>query len=124
MIGNTDWSLDNRHNAVLIQPKGIETSIPFPVPYDFDFSGMVNAPYAKPSGHLPIQHVKERFFQWRGGQKEDFSKTLVLFSTKKAEIMASCQKFELLNEESKAEVLTYLGSFFAMLDSPGQIIGK
>ena len=124
MIGNTDWSLNNRHNAVLVQPDQAKTSIPFPVPYDFDFCGMVNAPYALPSGHLPIKDVKERFFQWRGSQDEDFTTTFTLFSSKKQEMMRACQDFELLNDECKKEVLSYLNSFFDLLETPEQIVGS
>lgn len=124
MIGNTDWSLNNRHNALLIQPEHINTPMPFPVPYDFDFCGMVGAPYAQPPGHLPIKSVKERIFQWRGGQNEDLTPTFALFSSKREELIRTCQDFELLHNDSKAEVLAYLNSFFDMLESPDQIVGK
>ena len=34
-----------------------------PLPYDFDFSGLVNAPYAKPRPELGIRTVKSRVYR-------------------------------------------------------------
>ena len=66
LIGNTDWSVIYGHNIVhLKEPDGFET----PVPYDFDFSGLVNASYAGPPPSLPIRSVRERVF--RGFCRDD-----------------------------------------------------
>ena len=53
LIGNNDWSVWKRHNIAIFQ----EVAQPRPllaVPYDFDFSGAVNAPYASPPEQLKI----------------------------------------------------------------------
>ncbi len=44
MIGNTDWSVWALHNVVLL--KADSTALPIVVPFDFDWCGIVNAPYA------------------------------------------------------------------------------
>jgi hypothetical protein len=44
-IGNTDWSMTHFHNVKVMR---IGTDY-FPIPYDFDFSGLVDAPYAGPN---------------------------------------------------------------------------
>ncbi len=124
MIGNTDWSLANRHNTELIQPNKTDLPMPFPVPYDFDFCGLVDAPYAIAPHHLPIEDVKERFFQWRGKQDEDFTETFALFQSKKGEMMRIVQDFDLLSEQCRTEVTTYLESFFEMLETPEKIVGR
>ena len=124
MIGNTDWSLSNRHNAELIQPNNTDLPLPFPVPYDFDFCGLVDAPYAIAPNHLPISGVKDRFFQWRGKQDEDFTETFALFRSKKDTMLGACLKFELLNDQCREEVTAYLESFFEMLETPETIVGR
>lgn len=124
LIGNTDWSLNNRHNAKLIQPNDLEVTMPFPVPYDFDFCGMVDAPYAVPAQHLPIKDVKERFFLWRGQQQEDFSATFALFQSKKQDLLHTCQSFDLLSVDNRQEVVAYLESFFELLKTPEQIVRR
>jgi hypothetical protein len=124
MIGNTDWSLANRHNTELLQPNNTDLPMPFPVPYDFDFCGMVDAPYAIAPHHLPISDVKERFFQWRGKQGEDFTETFALFQSKKDAMLREVQGFELLSEQCRADVTAYLESFFEMLETPEKIVGR
>jgi len=77
LIGNTDWNLGKRHNLKMITPEGMDK--PLPVPYDFDYSGLVNAPYAIPHHNMPIDNVKERYFMWRGKNKEGFGPVIELF---------------------------------------------
>jgi hypothetical protein len=71
MIANHDWSMragpkgeECCHNAKMIAPaKGVAAGA-VPIPYDFDFSGLVNAPYATPPDALKITSVRQR--QYRG----------------------------------------------------------
>ena len=68
MIANHDWSMrapsvgkDCCHNAEMLgtlTPGGA-----IPVPYDFDYSGMVGAPYAVPPEQMRLSSVKQRFFR-------------------------------------------------------------
>jgi len=68
MIANHDWSMSAGpqgeeccHNARLIGPRGAASvSV---IPYDFDYSGFVNAPYATPPDQLKINDVKQRFYR-------------------------------------------------------------
>ncbi len=34
-----------------------------PVPYDFDLSGVISTPYARPNTSLPIKNVRERYYK-------------------------------------------------------------
>jgi hypothetical protein len=71
MIANHDWSMRAGpkgkkccHNAEMIAPaKGVAANV-IPIPYDFDFSGLVNTPYATPPDALHISSVRQR--QYRG----------------------------------------------------------
>ncbi len=64
MIGNTDWSAVEGHNTKLIQT---EEGKYLTVPYDFDFSGAVNARYASPDPSLTeryrLRRVTDRLFR-------------------------------------------------------------
>lgn len=67
-IGNHDWSMRAGppgerccHNSRLIQAAG--SPMLTPVPYDFDFSGMVDAPYARPPAELPLPSVRTRRYR-------------------------------------------------------------
>ena len=59
MIGNTDWSIEQQENIVILQ---MQDGRQVPVLYDLDQSGLVNAHYAKPAPDLPIRTVRERVF--------------------------------------------------------------
>ena len=60
MIGNTDMSIWALHNVRLIQ-KPNRTLIA--VPYDFDLSGLVHAPYATPDRRLGLRSVVDRMYR-------------------------------------------------------------
>ena len=61
MIGNTDWSsVDEGHNMELVKGPS-ETQ--WAVPYDFDFSGIVDARYAAPDPRFSIKDVRQRFYR-------------------------------------------------------------
>ena len=63
MISNTDWSKSFQHNSKLIYLH----SRYIPVPYDFDMSGLVDAPYAVVSvigeETLPVESVRDRYYR-------------------------------------------------------------
>ncbi len=114
MIGNTDWNLSKQHNIKMLSAG--DTHGPIPVPYDFDYSGLVDAPYAKPYPTLPIDDVKERFFQFRGKKGTDLSPIFDLFKAKKRELISLCNDFDLLDEKVKREAINYLDSFYQLIE--------
>ena len=63
LIANTDWSKGYQHNSKLIY----YNSKYIPLPYDFDMSGVVDAPYSVVSqvgdNQLPISSVRERYYR-------------------------------------------------------------
>lgn len=113
MIGNTDWNLAKSHNIKLVNTGNAKA--PMPVPYDFDHSGLVNAPYAQPHPTMPIKTVRERFFQWRGQNAEGLDKTLQLFRDKKKTLYSLVNGFEYLSPASRQDILRYLDSFYRSL---------
>jgi ABC-type transport system substrate-binding protein len=59
LIGNTDVQMNRLHNGEIVAVRGMGT---VPVPYDFDFAGAINAPYASPLLGLRIKNVRMRQF--------------------------------------------------------------
>lgn len=110
MIGNTDWNLEERHNIRWFRSKA--DGVPFPVAYDFDFSGLVNAGYAKPHTMLPIQTVTQRYFQWRGKDRAILKPVLARFELKKGRLLEIIRAFPHLNDAEKGEMIDYLEGFF------------
>ena len=119
MIGNTDWSIAKQHNVKLFVPKKTSNEAkPFAVPYDFDYSGLVDAHYAIPNEKLPVETIKERYYL--GFCCEDATMKLVLskFKDKKEAVFGVFNESSLLKEREKKEALRYIATFYEQLDKP------
>ena len=118
LIGNTDWSVWKRHNIALFQQVAEPRRL-LAVPYDYDFSGAVNAPYATPPEQLKIQSVRQRVY--RGFCQPDSILTRVLdrFRVAKDSIYAAVRAVPDLPERDARNVLGYFDDFYKVLDNPG-----
>ena len=116
MIGNTDWGLFAMHNVVLLQKE--PTAVPIVVPYDFDWCGLVNAPYAVPAEVLPIKSVRTRCY--RGYCRPDAELQLVLeeFRHRREEIYQTCKSVPFLTEKELSKIIKYMDQFFDTIDNP------
>ena len=112
MIGNTDWSVPARHNIKLLMERpGLK---PVPVPYDFDWTGLVNPVYAKPSKKLGIQSVEERLFRGYEKNIEDYYRIFDLFHQHKDEIYALIEECP-LDDRHRKSTESYIQEFYAIL---------
>ncbi|MCB9052999.1 MAG: hypothetical protein H6556_26475 [Lewinellaceae bacterium] len=117
MIGNEDWDYPMIRNMKLIQPS--DSSGLIPIPYDFDFSGLVNAPYAIPSAQYGHSTLQERIFLGYPVRKEQLRKTLEHFHLYRSNIRAVIKGFKLLRFSERMRAIDYIESFFA---SEGSLI--
>ncbi len=120
LIGNTDWSVWKRHNIAIFQ-KVAEPRPLLGVPYDYDFSGAVNAPYATPPEQLKIQSVRQRVY--RGFCQPDgvLNGALARFRAAKDSIYAAVRAVPDLPERDVRNVLEYFDDFYKVLDNPGAV---
>ena len=123
MIGNTDWTVPNQHNCkILAQHDTDHPELGMVVPYDFDYSGLVNADYAVPYEALGIESVRERIYLGRCRSEEDYMKALKEFTDKKEELFRVIQEFSLINERTKKEMINYLEGFYSLFDKRNSIV--
>ncbi|MGC4034630.1 MAG: hypothetical protein QM764_01625 [Chitinophagaceae bacterium] len=115
MIGNTDWSVPGNHNIRLISTKSDSLSRPYAIPYDFDYAGLVNAPYATPDEHLGTTSVLERVYRGFPRTMEELKTIIQPFRDKKDKIYAIVQGCELLSSRNKNEMIGYLDSFYQLI---------
>ena len=116
LIGNTDYSLLTAeteetccHNVDLIDVDGKLLT----VPYDFDFSGLVNAAYAKPNAIVNLKRVTQR--RYIGYCKSDIQSvktSLQRVVALKHEILSVAQSVPALAEKDVATRLRFLERFF------------
>ena len=118
MIGNTDFSVAYQHNGKLLYAnKKI-----YPLPYDFDLCGLVDASYAIVNSNLGISSVKER--KYRGFKRDESLVQDVRdqFLSKKSQFLQIINGqeplFELASEFESTKA--YLSSFFEILENDKQ----
>lgn len=118
MIGNTDWSVPNNHNIKLIYDRNEENQVPYPVPYDFDYCGLVNASYAIPNEVIGTEKVTERVYRGFPRTIEEIQAKLEIFRARKNDIIAVINNFSMLNEKIKRGMVDYLNEFFELIEKP------
>lgn len=112
MIGNADYSVTGRHNLKIMAmaspgPRGF-----VPVPYDFDYTGIVNAHYALPGESLGIKSVKERYFLGPCRTRSFYLEAISELESVRDEIEALIWSFDYLDEDSRFDMIGYIESFF------------
>ena len=120
LIGNTDWSAVEMHNVALIRSYD---DLNYTIPYDFDFSGWVNARYATPDASLKISRVRQRLFRGFCPQdvnrsQADYDATVALFLEKKDGIYEMLNGVEGLDRDRLKNALEYLDEFYETISDP------
>jgi hypothetical protein len=89
-----------------------------PVPYDFDLSGAVGAPYARPDRDLPIETVQQRLYLGQCWPGQDLDAALRPFLDARPDIEAVVRDGGYLAPEVGQQVLGYLLQFYEMVATP------
>jgi hypothetical protein len=116
MIGNTDWFVTNRHNLDFFGFPGHALLVT--VPYDFDYSGLVDAPYASHHESLDLASVTTRYYQGKCYPEEEVRAALEPFLANKAAILEAWKAVPGLDERSVRHVTEYLQQFYDIVESP------
>jgi hypothetical protein len=115
MIGNTDFSIYVQHNVRLLQN---QAGVIHPVPYDFDYAGLVNAPYALPARGLNLKTVLERAYLGPCLIPDEMPPLVAAFREKKADVMALVDSVEGMEPGTRREAKAYLEEFFSTIERP------
>ena len=110
-VGNTDFSLSFLHNIRLVS----EGYNYYPVPYDFDWSGVVGTDYAKPDARLSIRSVRERLYRGPCLTREQFAPTFERFSARRADIYALYDGLADLDLDYRRRARQYYDRFYEEL---------
>ncbi len=111
MIINTDYSIPIMHNVVLVSRDYFEP--PLPVPYDFDWSGLINIPYDSPY----LDHIKgspERLYKGPCLHIKELEAIMNEMQQKRLEVLELFVEFPYLDDEKKSRNLQDLHLFYIM----------
>jgi len=121
MIGNTDWAVTVDHNIRLIQSRDDTLTRPYVVPYDFDYSGLVNTYYSVPDEKLEIESVTQRVYRGFPRTMPELQSVLDTFRKQKNNIYDLINNFNYLTARNKKEMIGFLSDFFVMIENPKQV---
>ncbi|MEM8772091.1 MAG: hypothetical protein AAGD92_10620 [Pseudomonadota bacterium] len=128
MIGNLDWSMhsgpdgdDCCHNTKLIGAP-IDNSFEItPVPYDFDYSGLVDAPYAAPPDSVRVRNVRQRRFRGFCAHNEETMAAAKALRARKAEFLTVIEQTKGMRDAARLKAANYLESFFDAIETDEKI---
>ncbi len=126
MVANTDWdgfkkSEDQEgccHNLKVI---GNPAGPVYPVPYDFDWTGLVDRRYARPDPSLPIRSVRQRHFRGICRPQEELEAVFPLFNEKKEELYDLFRNSAYLEPKFIEDTIEYLDEFYEVINDQGKV---
>ena len=124
-IGNTDFSPvaapagdDCCHNYILF--KNTDSKI-MPIPYDFDQSGLVDAPYAVTNPRFRLRSVKQRHYRGRCLNNPHVPSSIQSFQDNKEQIYALINDQVGFEEATRAQLVTFVDAFYELVDDPKRV---
>jgi hypothetical protein len=118
MIGNTDLSIRSLHNVRVVLTHG---GTRFPVPYDFDYSGVVNTPYAEPNPLVSLSTVRDRLYLGPCQTPQVFDVFARRFLAARPRLLAVYDGVPHLSAKYVADAKRYLEGFFRTLETPAGV---
>jgi len=115
-LGNTDWSLYSLHNIRLV----LTGDRYVPVPYDFDWSGVVFARYAKPDPRLGIPTVQDRLFRGPCLTPNDLAPILAKYNEHRQDIKALYARLP-LDDGYRRRAMDYIDDFYHVIGDQRQV---
>jgi hypothetical protein len=128
MIGNLDWEFlagppgaGCCHNGRLLAAPGAKAATAtgvVPVPYDYDSSGFVDAPYAEaPEG----MKITDRYYHGYCATRPALGAVIDEFRARRQAMLALVENEPHLDAAFRDKAERYLQSFFAELDDPERV---
>lgn len=118
MIGNTDWDISMMRNVRLIRTQAGGKVLA--LPYDFDFSGLVSAPYASPSSDTGLRTVRDRFLM-TNGIKPDALKRAVMNLRKNRQAIYDICRNRFASRDTSDDMMLFLDTFFNQIGEKDEV---
>ena len=131
LISNLDWDMVSGHagdpcchNHKLIGATAAARTGVAPVPYDFDYSGLVNAPYSIPPEGIRVRDVRTRFFRGYCRFNDQLPAVIGDLRARRAAFYNLIDNEARLDAGHKRSAHAFLESFFAVLDDPQRVASE
>jgi hypothetical protein len=119
-IGNTDVAFAAQHNIRVVETFAGRW---YPVPYDFDYSGLVNTTYAvvDQTRIREIHSVRDRLYLGPCRTAAELEPHFAKFRAVKEDIFALYDNEPAFTAASRRNARSYLEAFYRTIDRPGDI---
>lgn len=128
MIGNLDWDMktgpkgsDCCHNSKLLGNSLEDRQALTPMPYDFDYAGLVDAPYAVPPESVPVKTVRNRYYRGLCRHNDAIQRAVPEFLAARPLLEAELRAIPQLDPKERDDMIKYLGGFFEELATPAKV---
>jgi len=125
MIGNTDFSPIASdptgtccHNQTLLVREG---QLHYTVPYDFDLSGLVDAPHGFANPRFKLRSPRQRLYRGRCVNNDYLPATLELFRQRRDDIENLIQNQAELDQGHRKSMLSFISDFYETIDNPKKV---
>lgn len=118
MIANHDWSMvegpdgECCHNGKLLGAEKTASQGLVYVPYDFDYSGYVDAPYAVAPEKIGINSVRTRYYRSSCALNADVKAAAADFRARRPQLEAAVRETPGLDPKAADKALNFLEGFF------------
>ena len=119
MIANHDWSMvegpdgECCHNGKLLGAADTSAQDLVYVPYDFDYSGFVDAPYAVPPEKISIRSVRTRYYRSPCSLNGEVKAAAALFRERRPQIEGAVRSTPGLDRKAADKAVKFLEGFFS-----------
>lgn len=117
MIGNCDWSYLMARNTEFIKLQDGQIA---PIPYDFDYAGVVNAPYARYDPTMGQTSIRDRVYLGYATSADDLRSIFSYFKTKKEALYQIINGCTQISKLAKKDMREYLDSFYTLIEDKVQ----
>jgi hypothetical protein len=90
----------------------------YTIPYDFDQSGLVDAPHAAPNERFGLRTVRDRLYRGRCSNNDHLPSTLRQFNDKRSDIEALIKDQRGLSKRKGKAMLSYINEFYDTINNP------
>lgn len=112
-IANSDWAVTLIHNLKVFGDEGALEQL-IAVPYDFDYSGWVNAHYSIPRSDLGLEKITDRAFFGPCYSEEMYRSVLDFYLGQEDKIIDMIKDFEYLDRPERNELVRFVKSFYRL----------
>lgn len=116
MIGQRDWFITTSHNIAILQPNDT-TLAPYAVPYDFDFSGLVDAEYTRPEGASSSIASNRRVYLGACWSPGEFEEIFSFFRRLRPEFNSVINNMDLISKTGRNWMINYIDYFYKVIES-------